>query len=341
MKIYYYFGFNKFNCFTDRVNQPAKVVPDELSTAKTVYIGWSNAVCVTEDGKPYLTGFLPQRCERKVELLKYSSEDDAVSHAVLGQCMLCVITRSGGAYVWHDLDSQPERIPSAGKVKDVAFGDEEGVVLRPDGSMERLYCSTLTLEPLVLARPSIKSVVCGNAHNLALAENGVVFSWGNSSHGELGHGTLDPESTPRPIEGLEGIVIREVSAGGWHSAAISVTDDLYLWGWNESGQLALPCPDGQPELYREARVVVVRPIPHLVASLTDVLTASCGSRHTAAVAGDGTAWAWGCNAYGQLGLKEDLKSTCLPMKMCLPQNCVASGVSCKFWGTLVTCMVPE
>ncbi|EEC00455.1 conserved hypothetical protein, partial [Ixodes scapularis] len=59
-------------------------------------------------------------------------------------------------------------------------------------------------------------------------------------HGELGHGTLDPESTPRPIEGLEGIVIREVSAGGWHSAAISVTDDLYLWGWNESGQLALP-----------------------------------------------------------------------------------------------------
>ncbi len=32
----------------------------------------------------------------------------------------------------------------------------------------------------------------------------------------------------------------KIAAGGWHSAAISEFDDLYMFGWNESGQLALP-----------------------------------------------------------------------------------------------------
>ncbi len=27
---------------------------------------------------------------------------------------------------------------------------------------------------------------------------------------------------------------------GWHSAVISQYDDLYMFGWNESGQLAMP-----------------------------------------------------------------------------------------------------
>ena len=32
----------------------------------------------------------------------------------------------------------------------------------------------------------------------------------------------------------------QIAAGGWHSAAISEFADLYMFGWNESGQLALP-----------------------------------------------------------------------------------------------------
>lgn len=32
----------------------------------------------------------------------------------------------------------------------------------------------------------------------------------------------------------------QIAAGGWHSAAISEFNDLYMFGWNESGQLALP-----------------------------------------------------------------------------------------------------
>ena len=37
---------------------------------------------------------------------------------------------------------------------------------------------------------------------------------------------------------LDGMKIVKIAAGGWHSAAISEFNDLYMFGWNESGQLA-------------------------------------------------------------------------------------------------------
>nr|XP_020033003.1 RCC1 domain-containing protein 1 isoform X3 [Castor canadensis] len=59
-------------------------------------------------------------------------------------------------------------------------------------------------------------------------------------HGQLGHGTLEAELEPRPLEALQGLPMAEVAAGGWHSVCVSDTGDIYVWGWNESGQLALP-----------------------------------------------------------------------------------------------------
>ena len=41
------------------------------------------------------------------------------------------------------------------------------------------------------------------------------------SRGQLGHGTTDRETQPRRLEALEGVPVATVSAGGWHSAAVS------------------------------------------------------------------------------------------------------------------------
>jgi alpha-tubulin suppressor-like RCC1 family protein len=45
---------------------------------------------------------------------------------------------------------------------------------------------------------------------------------------------------------LDGMKIKKVAAGGWHSACISQYDDLYMFGWNESGQLAQPTNLAKP-----------------------------------------------------------------------------------------------
>lgn len=52
---------------------------------------------------------------------------------------------------------------------------------------------------------------------------------------------------------LDGMRIKKVAAGGWHSACISQYDDLYMFGWNESGQLAQPTNLAKPaECFRYA-----------------------------------------------------------------------------------------
>ena len=75
-------------------------------------------------------------------------------------------------------------------------------------------------------------------HCLLLTEHGQVYSWGGGSRGQLGHGSLTSEAGPRLVAALDGMRIVRIAAGGWHSAAISDSHDLYMFGWNESGQLA-------------------------------------------------------------------------------------------------------
>ncbi|XP_029871717.1 RCC1 domain-containing protein 1 isoform X3 [Aquila chrysaetos chrysaetos] len=85
-----------------------------------------------------------------------------------------------------------------------------------------------------------RRLALGQEHVVALGAAGEVYAWGGGRHGQLGHGTLESELQPRLVEALAGVPMQAVAAGGWHSASVSETGDLYVWGWNESGQLALP-----------------------------------------------------------------------------------------------------
>ncbi|XP_049470196.1 RCC1 domain-containing protein 1 isoform X1 [Panthera uncia] len=180
----------------------------------------------------------------------------------------------------------------------------------------------------------------GAEHALLLDEAGQVFSWGQGRHGQLGHGTLEAELEPRPLEALQGVPMAEVAAGGWHSVCVSETGDIYIWGWNESGQLALPSrslaevgktaageasgpkEDGSDVRTAEgesgglAPFVAIQPFPALLdlPPGTDAVKASCGSRHTAVVTRTGELYTWGWGKYGQLG-HEDTSSLDRPRRV--------------------------
>lgn len=64
------------------------------------------------------------------------------------------------------------------------------------------------------------------------------------SRGQLGHGELNEEDYPRLLKSLDGIRVINTSAGGWHTAAITEYNDLYMWGWNHSGQLGISNSSG-------------------------------------------------------------------------------------------------
>ncbi|XP_027707232.1 RCC1 domain-containing protein 1 [Vombatus ursinus] len=179
--------------------------------------------------------------------------------------------------------------------------------------------------------PELKArqLVLGAEHALLLDETGQVYTWGTGRLGQLGHGALEAELEPRQVEALQGLTMAQVAAGGWHSLCVSEAGDLYIWGWNESGQLALPsraiaerektvagasgpcsCSpeakipatvgDGDP-----AQFISIQPFPAFLdlPSGSEVSTASCGSRHTAVVTRDGELYTWGWGKYGQLGHK--------------------------------------
>ncbi|KAH0620167.1 hypothetical protein JD844_014800 [Phrynosoma platyrhinos] len=176
-------------------------------------------------------------------------------------------------------------------------------------------------------------------------------------HGQLGHGGLESRTEPQPLEALQGVPVEEVAAGGWHSAALTEAGDLYLWGWNESGQLALPSKtvaaaesqasmaadeagtgdaENRPPDPLGATFISIQALPALL-DLPDgaeVRKVSCGSRHTAALTRAGDLYTWGWGQYGQLG-HGDAASSDRPRKVgCFADwNLCVVDVTCGPWAT--------
>lgn len=48
-------------------------------------------------------------------------------------------------------------------------------------------------------------IAVGAFHNLALAEDGMLWAWGNNEYGQLGTGDTQPRSQPIPVQGLDGL----------------------------------------------------------------------------------------------------------------------------------------
>uniref|UniRef100_A0A8C2MM55 RCC1 domain containing 1 n=1 Tax=Cricetulus griseus TaxID=10029 RepID=A0A8C2MM55_CRIGR len=209
----------------------------------------------------------------------------------------------------------------------------------------------------------VRQLELGAEHVLLLCEAGQVFSWGGGRHGQLGHGTLEAELEPRLLEALQGLRMAEVAAGGWHSVCVSETGDIYIWGWNESGQLALPIKSSAEDkmaVRREATelnedslkgeeaamadvgapalFIAIQPFPALLDLPTgsDAVKASCGSRHTAVVTRTGELYTWGWGKYGQLGHK-DSSSLDRPCRVeyFSEKQLEVRAVTCGPWNTYV------
>ena len=77
--------------------------------------------------------------------------------------------------------------------------------------------------------PLITQLIIGDNYNLALCDNGTVWSWGNNTEGKLGI-TASSATYPQKIEGLKNIV--EVLDGEDIIFALDNTGSVYTWGKN-------------------------------------------------------------------------------------------------------------
>ena len=136
--------------------------------------------------------------------------------------------------------------------------------------------------------PSVYSV-----HSVGI-KNNLVYTWGYNSQGQLGNATYTNSSVPLGLTGLAGIV--GISAGGSHTLAVDATGKVLAWGYNSNGQLG-----NATLVINPAPVTVVTDLMNPPTSLTNITAISAGGLHSLALDATGGVWAWGSNAYMQLG----------------------------------------
>ncbi|XP_063077921.1 E3 ISG15--protein ligase HERC5-like isoform X2 [Engraulis encrasicolus] len=182
----------------------------------------------------------------------------------------------------------------------VSCGERTAVLIARGGRMISLDINN-KLSPLAMPHNKhIAQVVCGNHHSLALCTDGQLFTWGHNSNGQLGLGKGKPSTlSPQPLNSLAGIPLSQISAGGDHSFALSLSGAVFGWGKNSAGQLGLGNKNDVPE-------------PVQVTSLNCKKTVhiSCGDEHTAVLTKDGLVFTCGSGRYGQLGhnsLRDELR----------------------------------
>uniref|UniRef100_A0AAQ4S6Y2 HECT and RLD domain containing E3 ubiquitin protein ligase 3 n=1 Tax=Gasterosteus aculeatus aculeatus TaxID=481459 RepID=A0AAQ4S6Y2_GASAC len=195
------------------------------------------------------------------------------------------------------LDAQIITMVSSGRSHSVAVNEQGQVFAWGAGEEGQLGLgiaeATVRIPRLVkrLCEQRISQVMCGNQHCIALSRDGQLFTWGQNTSGQLGLGKGEPSKLfPQPLKSLSGIPLAQITAGGDHSFALSLSGAVFGWGKNRAGQLGLN--DEQD-----------RAVPCHIKFLRSqkVCYISCGNEHTAALTKDGGLFTFGEGSWGQLG----------------------------------------
>ena len=88
-----------------------------------------------------------------------------------------------------------------------------------------------------LAGQRVVAVSAGAHHSLGLTASGAVWSWGGGGGGKLGHGNTQTQRQPKKVEALAGQRVVAVSAGGFHSLALTADGAVFTWGEGKRGCL--------------------------------------------------------------------------------------------------------
>jgi alpha-tubulin suppressor-like RCC1 family protein/Ca2+-binding EF-hand superfamily protein len=183
---------------------------------------------------------------------------EAATQIAAGTAHACLVHKSGQLYSW-----------GVGISGRLGLDLTEGGDPQTDAPMPRVVQA-------LSGRPVIR-VSCGYSHTGAILAGGDLYMWGSAASGKCGLGVIvDSEecycSIPtRVIVGVEDKRIKKVSCGSAHSAVVTESGHLYIYGCGDTGRLGLG----------KSKYETVY-IPTMVESLRDerIANVSCGNSTT-------------------------------------------------------------
>lgn len=145
-------------------------------------------------------------------------------------------------------------------------------------------------------------------HTCAIRQDNTLWCWGTNHDGVLGTGTTEPFETA-PVQALSLTDVATASPGHFHTCASTGEGLAFCWGVTETGlqfgQLGHGSTAGSA-------------VPVQVQTLDNVVSISAGASFSCAVEGDGTAWCWGLNETGALGVGTEPTQSSVPLQVSFP-----------------------
>jgi cysteine-rich repeat protein len=155
----------------------------------------------------------------------------------------------------------------------------------------------------------VRTFSVGGAHTCAVSYTGALRCFGDNSFGQLGYGepgNVGAEQTPETFGrdvAIDGTV-QLVTAGVYHTCALTLDGEIYCWGLNDRGQLGYghtrDLGSGEDETPADLGPVMLG---------EPAITVAAGLRHTCALMEGGAVKCWGDNTMGQLGIGQDSVET--------------------------------
>jgi alpha-tubulin suppressor-like RCC1 family protein len=178
-----------------------------------------------------------------------------------------------------------ERVQCWGRNSDGQLGNGTTTDFATPNPQPLDVCATALCDSVL---SDIVALAAGDYHTCALTANGGVKCWGRNGNGQLGNGANADSSTPVDVVGLESAVTA-VTAGAFHTCALTTGGGVKCWGSNSEGHLG----DG---------TTVDRWTPVDVVGLgSGVAAIAAGGIHTCALTVEGAVQCWGFNFDGEVG----------------------------------------